>query len=243
MHKNLFKPVFKPIIAIILLVPLLSGCATTIKYPFTKDLYVSPKPLVCNTIVDTFEDVRPEEEHNGTLKFSNISSCTFTSDKDFKSCVNVQISEMMVEHFKKAQLFTNVELKDVNNDVGQNITEIEKLRTEGFDLVIFGKIKHFYGFQTGTGSASTAALFGLAGILVEALANPKTVGGNVEYGDIRIFDLNTKQILWQGDIGHEFKEKDAFYNGPVAYALQALREANNKLTQKVVEIKLPEKTK
>lgn len=212
---------YKIIIAILLVLSL-SGCAASVRYAFDDKLYRRDEPMRYNVLVDVFEDMRPAVERSETSKKEGL---IYTNDKMFRGNVDVQISQMLVEHLRKARMFTAVELRDINSE------DTAMLSKAGVDLVIDGDIRHFYGFQSG--AAGAAVLFGLVGVLTEALVNPKTVGGNVEYGNVKVIDVASGTVLWEGNARHSFKDKDTFYDGPVAYALRALKEVNNELTQEL----------
>jgi|GEM_PF-4449680 len=212
-----------------------AGCATSIKYKVDKAQYKNAKPLDYTLAVDIVEDVRPAAEHDGT--FYNTHDYYTTQDKRFKPGVGKQISQTLVDHFKAARAFTIIELRNVDNDLDKNPQEMELLRKEGVDLAVIGNLKHFYGFQSQSPAEVLAGvMFGAIGALTEMIANPRTVGGKVEYADVKIIDLDKKKILWQGSIEHEFREKDTFYDGQKAYALRALKETNNKFVKKIREI-------
>ena len=144
---------------------------------------------------------------------------------------------MLVKHLDKSKLFKKVELKDVSDGLLENSSMLDDLAKEGVNWVIMGDITHFYGFQSSTGSENVAVLFGVIGVLTEAIANPKTVGGHITYS-IKVIDVNKKEVVWQGEVDYSFKEKDKFYDGPVCYALRALKAANNKLTEKLESLSM-----
>lgn len=221
--------------SLVVLALLISGCAANVKYSMDKDIYKRDVPINRVAIVDVIEDVRPTEECEGI--YYNSGDLTYSSDKQFKPNINRQASQMLVDHLNKARIFKVVELRDVDNDLEKNAAEMNLLHNQGIDLVIIGNLRHFYGYQSGVTSAAMAAgLFGLAGALTEAAINPKTVGGNVEYCDIKIIDLGNKGILWKGNINYEFKKKVTFPEATVSYSLLALKEGNNKFIKKLEEI-------
>jgi curli biogenesis system outer membrane secretion channel CsgG len=212
-------------IAIVIVIALcLNGCATAVKYSFDKNLYRRNTPMDYSVVVDVLEDTRPQAEHDGTVYNKKDFSCT--KDKGFKPYIDLQISQMLVAHLNEARLFNSVELRDIENNLHENSEEMEKLRQQDIDLAITGNIKHFYGFQSNP--VAVGAVFGLVGVLAEAMANPKTVGAEVEYGDIRVIDINENSVLWTGDIEYGFEKEDIFYDGPRAYVLQGLKSANEK---------------
>jgi len=108
------------------------------------------------------------------------------------------------------------------------------LAQEGVDIVMTAQLAHFTGFQSGTNPAGM--MFGALGVLTEAIANKKSVKGQVEYRDLRIIDIKQQRVLWTGNIGHQFERQEVFYNGHVAYALEALKDANGKVAIKLNEL-------
>lgn len=218
----------------IVLIFFCAGCATAIKYNVDKNQYKDVKSLNYKAIVDVIEDCRGQEEHEGY--FLNKHEFFCTNDKSFKQGIDKQVSQMLVNHLKATKLFNGIELRNVDNDLDKNIQEMEMLKNNGIDFVIIGNLKHFNGFQSQSSTEVIGMMFGLVGTLTDMLANPRTVGGNVEYSDVKIIDTGKEKILWEGSIAHEFKEKDTFYDGQNTYALRALKEANNKFAKQLREI-------
>jgi TonB family protein len=219
----------------ICLVILLSGCAANIKYAVDKK--PEEKPVAHNYVVliDIIDDERPPEEHTG--KMTSDTDYMYTKDKNFKAGIDAQISQMLAEHLAKSRIVRTVEVKNVDNDLDKNTAEMEALHNQGVDLVIIADLKHFYGYQNGANTAMMAGVLGgLVGAFTEMIVNPKNVGGNVEYCNIKIISLHNKEILWSGDINHKFQDKDVFYDGQVNYALQALKGANAKVIVKLDEV-------
>ena len=164
-------------------------------------------------------------------KSSTFGEPLKTKDKDFKPGVDVQISQMLVKHLEHTQMFRKVILRDVKNNLAEDYSQMDALVNEGIDIAVVGDLGHFSGTQSG--AAGVAGMFGLVGMMTEAITNPKTVGGHVEYDNVKIIDLKNKFVLWEGDIEHTFEDRVTFYDGPVAYALRTLKEANNKFTEKL----------
>jgi len=233
-------------IKLVLLVPfifLTCGCATPIKYNLGKGIYEGENPTNYTLAVDVFQDLRPSGESDGTIVKDKGPTFVSTQDKNFTPDIDRQISGMLVEHLNKANIFKQVELRDVDNAIYSNSGLMSSLNAEGIDLVMLGNLSHFYGYMDMGASTIAAVAFGLVGALTEAIINHKTVGANVEYSDMKIIDLRNKQIIWEGNIGHEYEEKVVFYDSPVAYSLRGLREANNKFAEKLDDIMRQEITK
>lgn len=207
-----------------------SGCASSIKYKFDKNLYTTNNTMHYRVLIDIFEDVRPQEEHDRT--FIQEKRVYTSGDNMFKGNISQNVTLMLAKHLMKVKIFDKVEVEDVSNDLEQRADEMQSLATKGIDLVILGNLKHFYGYQSPSYGGLLVCL-GPLGPLMEAAANPKTVGGEVEYAGIKIVDLREKKILWRGNINYTFEEKDIFYDGSPAYALRALKEVNNKFSQRV----------
>lgn len=222
----------KKIIFFLFLIILFSGCAAAINYGLHNVPVYSSSDY--NLVIDIFNDLRPQEEHLGTLNLPGILS--YTKDKKFKADIEAQISKMLAVHLRETKLFKKIEVQDIPDDLNQNITEMNILKNKGIDIAITGDIKHFYGFQSGT-CRTPKILFGALSLLYKSLLlNFKTVGSEIEYGGVKIIDLNQKKILWQGDIRFAVKERDIFYEGTVSYALRGLKAANNKFSQKLKDI-------
>lgn len=220
------------LIAVTALMLVASGCAIPIKYGYDKTLYHREAPHALTAVVDVAQDLRTQDEHDGT--FSTTKDYMYTQDKIFKKEIGMQVSKALVEHLKKAKVFTKVEVKDLS-DFKEDPSVYESLSATGADIAIFGDLHHFYGFRSGKSSSMTASMFGLVGVLTEAMANKKVVGGRAMIGDAKVVDIKNQKVLWQGDIDHDFEDKDTFYGEAPGYAIEALKKANDKFVQTIDE--------
>lgn len=211
-----------------------SGCAAQVKYQFDKDSFVSPESKKYAVAVDVFQDNRPEREKEG--KLYGKEGYAVNNDKMFKKDIPRQVSRMLAEHLTKAKVFDKVQVEEVSDDLESKTDEMAGLKNKGYDLAVMGKLNHFYGYYSDEVSATTSAvLFGVVGMMVEAISNPKTVGGKVEYGDVRIIDLARGVVVWSGNVEHAFEKQEKFYDGPVGYVLKALKETNDKFSHQLSE--------
>lgn len=211
---------------ILVFILFVSGCASNIVYEVDKDMYASVKRMNYNVVIDVFEDKRPEEEHSGIWmdkEGKEQKVFDYTADKNFNNNVAKQITEMLATHIKEANLFDKVELRDIDKQ-----KDIETLNKEGRDIVIVGDLEHFYGFQNKS-SSILGVLLGPISVAIE-MANKKNVGGYVSF-NIKVLDAKRNKVVWQGTIEDKFEEKDAFFKGPVAYALRSLKQANNRFIE------------
>ncbi len=205
-----------------------AGCAAPIKYGFDKDFYRREEPNNLKAVVDLFQDLRTEDEHDGT--FSATKRFLYTKDKSFKKNIGQQVSDALVKHLQKAKMFDEVAFKNFDDDTFNSPDKMSALNAEGYDIALQGDLYHFYGYRSGAG---VAALFGLAGIMTEALVNHKAVGGRAAYGEVKFIDLNAKQVLWEGNFSYDYEDKVIFYGEPPSYAIMALKEINDQLTEKL----------
>ncbi len=215
----------------------LSGCAAQVKYKFDKDMFVSPEPKHYAVVIDAFADNRPEREKEG--KFYGKDGYAVINDKMFKKDIPLQVSQMLAEHLTKAKVFDSVKVVNVSDDLEVKPEEMTQLKDAGYSLVVIGKLNCFYGYYSDEVSASVSALlFGAVGAITEALMNPKTVGGKVEYGDVKIIDLVKGTVAWSGNVEHDFEKKEKFYDTPIGYVLKALKETNNNFSKQLSESNL-----
>lgn len=208
---------------------LLGGCATTtpVKYPLSS---VPQKESSDKTMaVGIFQDSRPPEEHRGQR--GNTGNMLKTGDGDFKPNLPLQISQMTVDHIEKSNMFRKVLLMPLSDNLFQDHAAMQKLSEQGIDYALTGRLDHFSGYQTAP--MAVMGLFGLTGVLTEAVVNKKVTGGKVEYGDLKIIDLKSQTVLWDGQVEYGFENKAVMYEGPTAYCLKALKEANNDLINKI----------
>ena len=215
----------------LLLAMVTSGCGAPIKYGFDKSLYRRAEPHSLKAAVDLFQDLRTEDEHNGT--FSVTKRYLYTKDKLFKKNIEQQVSDALVRHFQKAKMFDEVVFLDFEDDLFESPEKMAALAAEGFDVAIQGDLYHLYGYRSGAGAD---AFFGLAGLLTEVLVNYKVVGGRAAYGEVKFIDLNAKSVLWQGDFSYDYEDQVVFYHEPPHYAIKAVKEINDQLTQKLDEV-------
>ncbi len=210
------------------------GCATKIHYGLEKSLYQRPEKTKLVAALDQIQDLRTEEEHDGT--FSLTKGYDYSKDSAFKKDISAQVTDITAKHLRHANIFSAVEVQELVNFSVEDQAQVDALLAQGIDIVIQADLHHFYGYQSGAKSAAMSSFFGLAGVMTEALVNKKLVGGRATLGDVKIFDLDSKSLLWQGDLDYEFEEKDTFYDGGPMYAIQALKKVNEKLAQQVSEV-------
>lgn len=208
----------------------LSGCAgAPLKYSFKENIFKSEPPLTHNIAIGLFEDIRPQEEHDASLRPKSLNA--YTDDKILPSNVNREVCSLLAEHLKESKLANSSEIKELSDDIDKNIGQMELLKKDGIDIIIIGKLKHFYGYQEALPDG--ICCFGALGVLVEASSNPKTVGGKVEYTSVKFIDVGKKRVLWEGNFEYSFEKEEKWYKGAPAYALVALKEINNKLAEKL----------
>ena len=211
-----------------------SGCATSINYGFDSKMYKREKPHAMTALVDEFQDLRTQDEHDGT--FSATKDYLYTEDKQFNKNIGDQVTDTVVKHLRNAHLFNTVTKKDIPNFADGDIEAMQNIAKQGYDILVMGDLHHFYGYRSGKNAAMMGALFGLAGTLTEAVANKKTVGGRATLGDVKIVDLKNQKVLWQGNINYDFEKRDTFYSEPPGYAIEALKKVNEQLVQKIDEL-------
>lgn len=214
-----------------LCLPLVSGCAASVKYCLDKDVYRSDAPVNSRAVLYTFKDIRPDAEHSGTMDLPDIHM--YTKDQNFSPDIDKQISRMLVAHLDKAGIFQKIEFRDMPDDASLEAA-IRQLDQQGVDYVITGDIAHFYGYQSGS-SGAAGSLFGALGVIAEAIANPKTVGGEAAYRNVKVVNVNNGATIDLGDVSYEFEDKVKMYETPVAYSLRALKGANNEFAKKLEE--------
>ncbi len=211
----------------------LGGCASSINYKIDRSDF---KGISSNKVIaiGIFKDQRPEIEHKGE---KGAFVRTYRSgDKDFKKDIPLQIGEMLVKHVEQSGLFNHVLLRDLKDDFYLDPQEVNQLIDQGVDIVVIGRLGHFYAFQDMPNAG--LSMFGLVGALTDMAINKKSVGAGVEYSDLKVIDLKTLAVIWEGNIDYHF---DDIVGSPAAsayYWRKALREANNRFVQKLDEVVL-----
>lgn len=146
MFKNLnFMKVFGVIVIIFLF---LNGCKHPIKYGLNpRDILISKEILPMKVAVIEFTDIRPQEEREKSSReekgFSDIGDYTY--DKNFKGEVAEAITTMLIDHLRYAKIFSEVKSIAFAGE-GLSKDNIDVFKQKGFDAVIVGKIKNFYGY-------------------------------------------------------------------------------------------------
>lgn len=221
-------------VAVTIVLFLTTGCATAIKYEHDSSLYRKDKPHNLTAVVDIFQDFRTQDEHDGT--FSTTKDYCYTQDKNFSKDIGKQVSTALATHLKRSKVFKKVEVKDLPDFKESDPAIYQTLAASGADIAIYGDLHHFYGYRSGKSSATMASMFGLAGVLTEAFANKKVVGGRATIGDAKIVDVKNQKVLWQGDVDHDYDKKDTFYSEAPLYAISALKQTNDKFVRNIDEV-------
>lgn len=223
------KKAYGPTIAgVVLLSVLCTGCATTIAYTYDRSLF-RPEPFRYRAVVDIFEDARSKSEKMGLSPEGTVE--IYTTDHDFKPDVPRQISEALAKHLSKARYFQAVSVADVPDGIDSDPEKMKAWADKGIDIVIAGRIKHFYGYQTEPSPMGVA--FGLIGAVAEMVANPKHVGGKTTYSPIKVVDLRNQRIILEEEMEKSFDTTVKYYRGQAAYALDTLKEANHEFLRKL----------
>jgi TolB-like protein len=178
-----------------------------------------------------FQDLRPEHEKNPSSSFSNSA----VRDSMFKDGdVPRNMSEAFVTHLNHVRLFKTVEMTDRTASIPAPVV-LEKLRGQGYDLLMTGKIKRFYGVGHATGLDMVAV--GLALIPITAvvtipaiLAQPNDHETSVELIDLQLTDTSTGSIIWSGSFQRN-KQLEYYDVMPVRAVSDTLKE----IVQEVVK--------
>lgn len=220
--------IFPSIVVVLPGVLLLSGCASTIAYTYDRSLF-RPKPFQYRAVVDFFEDTRTKSEKIGLSPEGTAE--IYTTDEDFQPNIPRQASEALAKHLSKARYFQTVSVADVPDDIDTNPEEMKAWADKGTDIVIMGRIKHFYGYQTEPSAMGMA--FGAIGALTEMIANPKKVGGKTTYSPIKVVDLRNQKILLEEELESSLDTTVTCYRGQAAYAIDTLKQVNHEFLKKL----------
>ncbi len=187
--------------------------------------------------IQQFEDIRSESEINQThlqatsvtIETSDEKEHCINAEKLYKIPIGLQMADIFAKHLNKKMYFADVFLN----------------QKEKTDYYITAKIKHFYGTQKFSNSASIGAAFGLIGAI--ATAGLKTEGDIIiELSDICLYDKNNALIAKVGDFKKEYSGK--FPVDASCYCIyrninQKLIEFNEELAQAIfLEIKNTKQT-
>ena len=187
------------------------GCSTTIKY----DLVDIPQLTNSNlnslkVAVAPLLDERSELEKSPKTKFLGDME---TRDSTFKDKdVPGGISQAMVVHLNHVKLFDEAVLVDNEYSLLDPRTTSE-LKTKGYDLILTGEVKHFYGksyINTTDKFAIVGAFLFPPSIILTIpiiLIEKNTFEGMVELVDLQLTDIKTGNIIWTGSFSKNLEKE------------------------------------
>ncbi|MFC1807885.1 hypothetical protein ACFL0T_05915 [Candidatus Omnitrophota bacterium] len=195
--------------------------------------YKPPRDLELNykIAIGCFNDMRPDAERG---KVGHKLVGFYTNDETFKNNLTEKIANSLSDVLERSDIFKEVNIEDFSSDIQNNLSELDYLKEQSYNIAITGTIVHCVGFQLTESSGSTG--FGVAGVLLDAVANQRMCGARVEYNPVTVINLNTNDVIWTGNIDYIYKKSDTFYDSPHGYAKQGIKSANNKLLEKLVEL-------
>ncbi|GEM_PF-2619626 len=209
------------------------GCTTIIKYDLN-DLgpaSSNAKRQEMKVAIAPFQDLRPEHEKNPPSSFSDQT----VRDSMFKdSDVPRNMSEAFVTHLNHVRLFKTVEMTDRTASI-LSPTVLEKLRGQGYDMLMTGKIKRFYGVGHATGLDMVAVGLALIPVTVVVTVPAMLIQQNdhetsVELIDLQLTDISTDSIVWSGSFQ---RNKQLEYNDVMP--ARAISDTLKEIVQEVVK--------
>lgn len=164
---------------------IMTGCAYNLSYNLnSREIRQSPVPshlrVAVVPLVDERDPIERSKEARKAARGTDVGD--HTSDKDFKGEVAVEISKMTAKHLQYAQCFDQVEFVTLT---AANFTQADqlRLRQEGFDAILTGSLRSFYGYydrSTGRELLWNAALPLSAGLIAGFMSvktEEKSIGG------------------------------------------------------------------
>lgn len=136
-------------LAILTIVALaVTGCSYQINYGLNQhDIVRAKAPQKLRVAVIAIADERESAERlkDARKERGDADAGDYTYDSDFKGDVSVEISKMLAKHLQYGQCFENVEFvtADPRNP---SLAENAHLRELGYDAVLSGSLKSFYGY-------------------------------------------------------------------------------------------------
>ncbi len=150
-----FINAFVAIGSIVLLAVFLSGCGGGYKIQYSlneNDLIMSQSALPLKVCVAKFTDNRPPEDRQKVArkdkKYSDVGDYTY--DEGFEGEVSQEITNMIVKHLNYSGVFKHVSVAPSTSEAVSQTT-LDAMRNKGFDAVMVGEIKHFYGYYDNHG--------------------------------------------------------------------------------------------
>ncbi len=226
-------------IALIVVLFVFGGCSHNIKYVVDNNsIYLAAKPQAYSLASVIFKDISAEQTFTKCAVVQNAyenKDMIFrynSPDKYAGKEVALGISKMIAEHLQAAGLFSGADN----------------------EICLSGDIAKFEAFcevnMAGEKAVNTAGIwFGAigAGIAASSHKNEEIERwGSIELVNIKLTRKSDNQIVWQGSVKVNEKEKVKWLNdqGPYVLADNLLKEAVNQLTEKIEkELKLEKENK
>ncbi len=125
-----------------------TGCSYQINYGLNqRDIVRAKAPQKLRVAVVVIADQRDEAERlkDARKLRGDADAGDYTYDKDFKGNVSVEISKMLAKHLQYGQCFESVEFVAADSKK-PSLTENVQLRELGYDAVLTGSLRSFYGY-------------------------------------------------------------------------------------------------
>ena len=188
----------------------LTGCALKHKIKYSvDDIQPQRNELLSGKIlnIDLFEDIRSQFPENKILfeqpretKINGERECINSEDNYATEVIPVQITNMVVAHFKKRGTFGEVTIDGKGNT----------------DFKLTGKIKRLYSKHTFSMAKAVGASFGLIGVLATfGIETPAEV--EIIITDIKLYGKDSELIKTLNDVEERFngnQKADAYCWSP-----------------------------
>lgn len=199
---------------------------------------VNNNPLKSTKIaVVAFGDARPNEEYWGE-KFVNRYIWE-TNQKSFHKNIGLWVSTQATKTLRKDFGFVNAEAVAAPVFMEKNLDYLRELDLKGFDVAIMADVSHLHGYvyeMTRSELVTVSFFRNLFGFFIQNAMDPKNMGGDAGYNQVKVIECKTQNILWQGDFRYVFDEQTKVVLSPKKYAYQALDEVNQRLGKKIKEV-------
>jgi len=208
-----------------------AGCTKSIKYKFDNIPIAEPdsRRQEMSVAVVPFKDIRPENEMDPGYYYSKKN----TVDKMFKDHdITKGVAQAIVDHFNHVQLFKKTEMLD-KSSMAPSPDIVEKANHLGYDALLTGKLKHFYG--VGYDSLFDMVVFPFTVIpSVAIIALPITLiqdnnhKGFIEVIDLQLINTFDGSILWSDSVSQQNKNSFATIE-PERIVIETLRDLIKKI--------------
>lgn len=209
----------------------LAGCTSTVGSSCTDKVPRAGHRTRIRVAVLRLSDARPREEIEGRSEF--LKWWDHTKDKGWEQPdVPEAISRAVALYLDATCLYDKVTYEPIRSEeIGPG--PLEKLRRQGYQAVLVGRLEHFSGkrqWDLLRGGALSAA--GVAGSIAN-FAMGHAAWGQATFRPIWLLSTGDGKVLWEAEAASEVTDRARLLETATTYANDALRVALARLAERL----------